>query len=209
MTKVEFFEEWSRIHGGAEIKGIVRGWLEVSFVLTKPIISLRISPNFLTLLSVLLGALFLGTIEGAIAILFLVLSLLLDGIDGTVAIISKRTSKFGAALDAFADRIVESLWAFGFYLMGAPWQLVMTAWLAAFIQEYLRARAAGLGIREVLLVTPAERPVRATFIFIALVARAFEIDLILAIAFGWAILQTFSALWLFTALRSQLQQSQR
>lgn len=209
MKREAFFAEWSRIHGGAEIKGIVRGWLVVSYWATKPLVVLRITPNLLTILSVLLGALFVLNIEGNLAILFLVLSLFLDGIDGTVAILRGRTSHFGALLDAFADRIVESLWAFGFILIGAPYQLVLSAWLTSFIQEYMRARAAGLGTTDVLVVTPAERPVRATLIFIALVTRAVGLDLNLPLAGLWALLQSYSALRIFMILRSRLRQSQR
>lgn len=209
MKRSEFFAEWSRIHGGAEIKGIVKAWLIVSYALTRPLVRLRITPNLLTIASIAIGGLFLWTIDSNFAIALLALSLALDGIDGTLAITSGRVTKFGAALDAVADRIVEALWAYGLFLIGGPWQLVMLAWLASFIQEYMRARSGGLGIKELLIVTPAERPVRATFIFIALVARAVDLDLVLILTMCWALLQSYSALRLFILLRSQLQQSRR
>lgn len=209
MTKAEFFAAWSRGHGGAQVVGIVRVWLTISYFITKPLIALRVSPNFLTLLSIGVGIQLLFAISSDWAILLLVISLLLDGIDGTVAMMRDRATRFGAFLDAVADRIVEACWAYGFYLMGAPWELVAIAWLAAFLQEYMRARAAGLGIESVVIVTPAERPVRASLLFIVLVARAFDIDLVLVVGWFWAVLQTFSALRLLLALRSQLQQSPR
>ena len=209
MKRAEFFAAWSRSHGSAQVVGIVRAWLTISYYITKPLIALRVSPNLLTLLSVLVGVQFLFAISSNWAIALLVFSLLLDGIDGTVAIIRGRVTKFGAFLDAVADRIVEACWAYGFYLMGAPWELVAMAWLAAFLQEYMRARAAGLGIDSVVIVTPAERPVRASLIFIALVARSFGMDITLLIALTWAGLQSFSALRLLVALRSLLRQSQR
>jgi archaetidylinositol phosphate synthase len=209
MKRDEFFAEWSRIHGQAEVTGIVRGWLSISYWLTRPLVVLRVSPNLLTLSSIALGALFLFFISENLAIFLLALSLLLDGIDGTVAIITGKSTRFGALLDSFADRIVESLWAFGFYLIGAPWQVLVIAWIAAYAQEYMRARAAGLGVTEVLIVTPAERPVRATFIFIALIARAVGLDLVTPIVVIWAALQSYSALKLLNVLRSRLRQSPR
>lgn len=209
MKRGEFFRRWSELHGGAPITGIVRAWLSISYAITRPLIKLRISPDFLTFASILVGAFFIIYIEGDLAILLLTLSLLLDGIDGTVAIVRERMTRFGALFDAVADRIVEALWAYGLFLMGAPWQVVLIAWLAAFIQEYMRARSGGLGVTELLLVTWAERPVRASLIFIALVARAFSIDLVLIISIFWAALQSVSALVLLGRLRSQLQQSQR
>lgn len=209
MKRAEFFARWSELHSGAPIRGIVRAWLSISYAITRPLVALRISPDFLTFTSILVGALFIIYIESDLAIVLLTLSLLLDGIDGTVAIVRERMTRFGALFDGVADRIVEALWAYGLFLMGAPWKLVLIAWLAAFIQEYMRARAGGLGVTELLLVTWAERPVRASLIFIALVARAFELDLLLIIAICWAVLQTVSALSLLSRLRSQLRQSQR
>ena len=152
---------------------------------------------------------FVLTVETHWAISLLVLSLLLDGVDGTVAIITGKNSKFGAMVDAVADRLVESLWAIALYLLGAPWEIVLVAWLAAFIQEYLRARAGGLGVNQVLIVTWCERPVRATLIFIPLVGRLFGFELFEVASWLWAILQVSSAVTLFNLLRLQLQQSQR
>lgn len=209
MSKEELFSNWSALHGGAEVKGIVRAWLTISFYITRPIIILRLSPNSLSLLSIFAAAGFLLALESHWAITLLVLSLLLDGIDGTVAIATGKSSKFGALVDSVADRLVEGLWAMALYLLGAPWQVVITAWLAAFVQEYLRARVGGLGVNQVLFVTWCERPVRATLIFIPLIGRLFGFDLFELVAWIWAIMQLTSALTLFNLLRLQLQQSQR
>jgi archaetidylinositol phosphate synthase len=209
MSKEELFSNWSELHGGAEVKGIVRAWLNISFYIIRPLIILRLSPNTLSLLSIFAAAGFLLALESHWAIALLVLSLLLDGIDGTVAIATGKSSKFGALVDSVADRFVEGLWAIAFYLLGAPWQVVITAWLAAFVQEYLRARVGGLGVNQVLFVTWCERPVRATLIFIPLIGRLFGFDLFELAAWLWAIMQLTSALTLFNLLRLQLQQSQR
>ena len=55
MKKIEFFNSWSSLHGGAEIKGIVRAWLEISFLLCKPLAVLRVTPNSLSIFGLLLG----------------------------------------------------------------------------------------------------------------------------------------------------------
>lgn len=204
MDKGQFFAEWSKIHGNARVSGIVKAWLTISFWLTRPLALLRVSPNFLSVASILVGAAFIWKIESNWSALLLVLSLALDGIDGTLAITTGKTSRFGALLDSVADRLVESLWAYGLYLLGAPWQIVTVAWLASYLQEYLRARAGGLGIQEVVVVTFAERPVRASLIFIALIANLLGIELIVEVAFIWAALQTISAVTLLRALRLRL-----
>lgn len=204
MDKGQFFAEWSKIHGNARVSGIVKAWLSISFWVTRPLALLKVSPNFLSVASILVGAAFIWKIESNWSALLLVLSLALDGIDGTLAITTGKTSRFGALLDSVADRLVESLWAYGLYLLGAPWQIVTVAWLASYLQEYLRARAGGLGIQEVVVVTFAERPVRASLIFIALIANLLGIELIVEVAFIWAALQTISAVTLFRALRLRL-----
>ena len=113
MTRDEFFLRWSKEHGGASIRGIVRGWLVISFAITRPLVALKVSPNFLSILSIFTGLGFVLTTESFWALIFLAVSLLLDGIDGTVAISGGKSSKLGALVDSISDRIVESCWAFG------------------------------------------------------------------------------------------------
>ncbi len=166
----EFAAQWSALHGGAQTTGIVGGWLRISFALAKILGALRISPNALTLLGLLsAGATVLSGRHWSAGI-FLLFSLMCDGVDGSVAIIQNRASSWGATLDAVADRISEALWAVTFYRLGVPlsWVLALAS-LAAF-QEYSRAKLISDGVKEIGLVTPAERPVRAIFLFIAIIA---------------------------------------
>ena len=208
MKRGELSAPSCSLHGLDEVRGIITAWLSISFHISKPLIWLKLSPNSLSLLSILAAGGFLFLIDSHWAIALLVISLLLDGIDGTVAILAQKSSKFGALIDGVADRIVEGLWAIALYILGAPWQLVIIAWLAAFLQEYLRARAGGLGVNQVLIVTWCERPVRATLIFIPLMGRIFDLDLFTVASWAWAALQISSALALFNSLRLHLQQSQ-
>ena len=178
MTRNDFFDKWSALHGGAEIKGIVKAWLSISFVSAKFLTIFRVTPNLLTLLGVLLALLMAINPLTVWAIPLLVLSLYSDGIDGSVAIYQKRTSRFGAILDSVADRISEALWFYVAYRIGAPAWIVIFTYVIATTQEYARARLGGLGIQDVGVVTPAERPVRASFIFVALIAYALNLNLV-------------------------------
>ena len=209
INRDEFFSRWSALHGGAEIKGIVRVWLTISFSLCRGLSLLRITPNGLTYISLVFGGFYLYFINSHWAIAFLVFSLMADGLDGTLAIITDRVSRWGATLDSVVDRVVESIWAIGLFHLGAPWQFVLVAWSAAFAQEYMRARAGGLGIHEIGIVTISERPVRATFIFIALIGRVVGIDVTSAVAAIWMVMQLFSAITVLRVLRPLLQQSPR
>lgn len=220
MRKDEFFAQWSALHGGAKIEGIVKAWLEISFQSARALSKLRISPNFLTFFGVLASiSLYLVLLDSSnsflFALLLLALSLAADGIDGSLAILSKKEGRAGANLDALADRISESLWALALYLIGGDYRLVLAAWLLSSIQEYIRARSAGLGLRDIGIVTICERPVRASLIAIALAALLFAdllgssgeimtLSLATWIALIWSAMQAFSVVMLWKFIRKNI-----
>ena len=192
MNQTDFFAKWSALHGNAEIKGIVKAWLKISFASAKFLSRLRLTPNLLTLLGIVFAVAMAVNPQSLWAIPLLVLSLYADGIDGSVAIYQNRESQFGAVLDSVADRISEALWFYVAYRIGAPAWIVLLTYVTASTQEYARARLGGLGVSEVGVVTPAERPVRASFIFIALVAYAIGFNLVTPVMAVLAALQLFS-----------------
>ena len=206
MNKADFFAKWSKLHGNAEIKGIVKGWLGISYGSARFMSALRITPNLLTLLGVIFAIAMAVNPLSLWTIPLLVLSLYADGIDGSVAIYQNRESQFGAILDSVADRISEALWFYVAYRIGAPAWLVLFTYVIASTQEYARARLGGLGVSEVGVVTPAERPVRASFIFIALVAYAIDFDLVTFTMAVLSALQVFSfylvSRWAHNSLRN-------
>ena len=115
------------------------------------------------------------------------------------------TSKFGAFTDSFVDRLSEIFWALALYKLGAPAALVFFALLATYIQEYLRARAGGLGYEEVGIVTICERPVRASLIFIAIVANGLNFELVTAISIIWVAMQFIALFQLTGSLYKRLK----
>ncbi len=206
MNKADFFAKWSALHGNAEIKGIVKAWLSISYGSAKFMSALRITPNLLTLLGIIFAIAMAVNPLSLWTIPLLVLSLYADGIDGSVAIYQNRESQFGAILDSVADRISEALWFYVAYRIGAPAWIALLTYVIASTQEYARARLGGLGVSEVGVVTPAERPVRASFIFIALVAYAIDFDLVTFIMAVLSALQVFSfylvSRWAHNSLRN-------
>jgi CDP-diacylglycerol--glycerol-3-phosphate 3-phosphatidyltransferase len=206
MNKADFFAKWSALHGNAEIKGIVKAWLGISYGSARFMSALRVTPNLLTLLGIVFAIAMAVNPLSLWTIPLLVLSLYADGIDGSVAIYQNRESQFGAILDSVADRISEALWFYVAYRIGAPVWIVLLTYVTASTQEYARARLGGLGINEVGVVTPAERPVRASFIFIALVAYAIGLNLVTSVMAVLAALQLFSfylvARWAHNCLRN-------
>jgi len=73
----------------------------------------------------------------------------------------------------------------------------------------MRSRAASLGVTQLGVVTIGERPIRASILFIALVARAVDMDLVTLLSQIWAVLQVISLFTVLNFLRPLPQQSQR
>lgn len=203
MTKDEFFLAWSKLHGDAKVSGIVKGWLSISFTVSKALAKIRVTPNALTILGLVFGILLYMNSNAIWAPLILVISLICDGVDGSLAIITRQSSKWGALLDSVVDRLTEVFWVLAIYSVGVDSKILITVLILASTQEYLRARAGGVGLKQVGVITVAERPVRASFIFIALVAFNLNLEILNQITFVWLILQAISFLTVvrFTAAK--------
>jgi len=203
MTKDEFFLAWSKLHGDAKVSGIVKGWLSISFTVSKALAKMRVTPNALTILGLVFGILLYMNSNSIWAPLILVISLICDGVDGSLAIITRQSSKWGALLDSVVDRLTEVFWVFALYSLGVDSKILITVLILASTQEYLRARAGGVGLKQVGVVTVAERPVRASFIFITLVAFNLNLEILNQVTFVWLILQAISFLTVvrFTAAK--------
>jgi len=198
MSREEFFSTWSDLHGNAKISGIVKVWLSISYLIVKPISRVRITPNILTMFGLLCGVILFLNANTSWASVLLVLSLICDGIDGSLAILTKKSTKWGAILDSVVDRLTEIFWVLALYKIGADLKLLVLVLLTASLQEYVRARSAGLGVSEVGIVTFAERPVRASFVFIVFISLQFDFIIYNQIILFWLLLQLFS---LFTLVR--------
>jgi len=203
-TSEEFVARWSSLHNDAPVKGIVAWWLKISYRCGLVATLLRISPNVLTLLGLVSAAMTALTSTSWWAVFFLVFSLFCDGIDGSVAIFQKRESAWGATLDSVVDRVSEAFWLYALYVIGVPAWLAITLWSIAAFQEYARAKLTSLGVQDIGIVTPTERPVRASFLFITLIMYQFSIPGIAIAAAGFLALQVVSFTLVVRFARSQL-----
>ena len=206
LSKDEFKAKWSSLHSDAETTGIVGAWLNISYRFGLICTLLRISPNALTVLGLLGAVATAVTAQTAWAILFLVFSLFCDGIDGSVAIFQHRESKFGATLDSVVDRISEALWFYALYAIGVPAWIPITLWSVAAFQEYARAKLVSLGVSDIGVVTPAERPVRASFLFIVLILNQLSLPGATEISIAFLLLQIYSFVSVVRFSRSRLLQ---
>ena len=209
MKRDDYFARWSELHGGANITGVVKGWLVISYAISRPLVRLRVSPNALSIIGVVAAVFTYTEAQRNYCIALLGISLLCDGIDGSVAILSNKASKRGAMVDALCDRVGETFWALAFYKLGAPAWLIGTAWVLAFTQEYCRARIAGLGDFRIDVVTVAERPVRASFLAVAILAYDLKVSAVTTLAVAWTLLQAVSLVLVMRSGYSRLSATDR
>lgn len=132
--------------------------------------ALPVNPNIITFIGMLITAssgfiipfnLFLGGI-------FILAGGAFDLIDGIVARVNGRATKFGALLDSTLDRIAD-----GFIFLGIVWYffrinqdaamiIAILCMIASFLISYVRARAEGIGVS--CNVGIIERPERLIFL---------------------------------------------
>jgi len=204
LSKQEFTDTWSGLHNDAPVTGAVAWWLKISYRFGLIATLLRVSPNVLTMLGLIAAAATALSATSWWAVGFLVISLFCDGIDGSVAIFQKRQSPWGATLDSVVDRISEALWLYALYVIGIPAWLVITLWCIASFQEYARAKLVSLGVADIGVVTPAERPVRASFLFVVLIMWQLNLPGVFAVSVAFLALQISGFLMVVRFARSQL-----
>lgn len=175
MTRREYFERWAALHDGLDPRTSipVQVWLTVTYVMARPLAAARLSPNAVTAFGPLAAmAVPYCAVRGwllAAGLTALAVGII-DNLDGAVAILTGRSSDFGYVLDSVADRVGDVAMLVGLGLATAnPWPAVAAAFLA-FLQEYTRARAAGVGFTEIGVIRLAERPTRVLVAGVFLIA---------------------------------------
>lgn len=163
MTFEEYLVGWAHLHGTKRPSGIVLAWLRISFLLSTPLT--RFNPNFITACGplLMLSAIYFAesTNRNYFLASIIVLTVgLVDSFDGIVAVRTSKTSSWGAFLDGIVDRLIDVGIGILLIALGAPIELAVLAFVVALIHEYMRAKASGIGFREVGVITPAEKPTR-------------------------------------------------
>jgi CDP-diacylglycerol--glycerol-3-phosphate 3-phosphatidyltransferase len=127
----------------------------------------RIKPNTLTWIALaisLIAAAAIATRYLFIGGLLVLLSGFFDILDGAVARLTNKVTRFGALLDSTFDRISDAAFFLGLFILYLPsggiveMILVFLALISSFLTSYIRARAEAIGINcTVGLFTRAER----------------------------------------------------
>lgn len=183
VSREEYLRRWSELHGGMDPASnrLVLFWLSLVHGLARPFVAVGASPNAVTTVGLLMVAAAVaaaGAAGGAVAGgwlllvsgLLVLLSGLVDNLDGAVAVMTSRVTKWGYVYDSVVDRVADMFFLVALWLAGAPsWVCVLAGGLT-FLQEYARARAGAAGMSEIGVVSVWERPSRVLVVGLFLVA---------------------------------------
>ena len=134
---------------------------------------------------------------------FFITSSFLDMVDGAVARVTGKASKFGAYLDTIVDRYVEAIVLFGLLFVGLPeFYIPAYAWIFAYLfgammTTYAKAAAKEKEIFErgqELKGGLLERAERLIILFVGVIAAAFNPMWLTYTIAGLAVLANASAL---------------
>jgi CDP-diacylglycerol--glycerol-3-phosphate 3-phosphatidyltransferase len=162
---------WSRLHGeDVSANRLVVGWLRFVHALARPLD--RVHPDVLSLAGVVVAG---GAVAAAAAggrwalpaLLLVVATGVLDGLDGAVALRTGRARPLGAVVDAVADRLADLLLLLVLLVLGAEAWLCAAIGVAVLLHEYARAKAQAVGMASAGAITVAERPIRVIVVAIA------------------------------------------
>ena len=144
-----------------------------------------LSPNIITVLTLLFSILALISIAFYSSVIllfvFILLSSVMDVLDGAVARASGKTTPFGAFLDSTVDRIADALIIYSLKFLGFSIDLVFLLIILSFMISYTRSRAESLGIKMegVGIIERAERLIIIMFaILLSLFNRVFSLILL-------------------------------
>ncbi len=162
---------WSQLHGH-DVSGnrVAVAWIRLVHVLAKGLVG--VPPDVLSALGVVVaaGAVGVAAAGGRWALLagaLVVMSGLLDGVDGAVALRTGRARPLGAVVDAVADRLSDVCLVVLLVVLGGPGWLAVAVGCSLFLHEYARARAQGVGLAGAGAITVAERPTRVVIVAVA------------------------------------------
>ena len=159
----------------------VRWWLGLAYAAARPFAAAGVPPTAVTLTGLLVAVTAWPVAAGGgrwplLAAALVLLSGLLDSLDGTVAVLTDRVSRVGALADALCDRLADAAYGLALWALGAPAWLAL-AWVAlSWLSEYARVRGQVLLGGAVDTVTVGERPTRVVVAALFLLAAGILTD---------------------------------
>lgn len=205
----EHLRDWAELHLTQPPTGFVGGWLRTMAAIARPLARAGVSPNMVTVAAFVVAmatiplVLIDGWIGPAAACVALIVSGLLDALDGAVAVQAGRTTKVGFLLDSALDRLSDAALPVALAIAAdhpAAGELAVATVAVTWWLEYVRARGSLAGAATTLttgptnqVITPGERPTRMILSGVGL-GLPF---LALAALWGQVVIVGGSALYLF------------
>lgn len=199
---------------GAEIG---RGAMRIINAMVRGLASAGISPNILTAVGVTINvacAVLFGVGDFFAAGIVLIVANLFDMLDGNVARLSGRVTKFGSFLDSSLDRLSDMVVFLGimmFYAGNSPQHSILNVFLAgvgmiaSVMVSYTTARSEGLGVKA--NVGFLQRPERVVLFIIGALStwnwestspfanRMPQVLWVLAVGSVWTLLHRMYFIW--------------
>ena len=147
-----------------------------------------ITPNQLTIVGLLITLLsayefYLG--NQIIAGIILIFGSFVDALDGSLARLTGRVTRFGGFLDSTLDRLSDSAVLFGIALGElVDWRVAFLALIGSYMVSYTRCRA-GLAGSGTLAVGIAERGERLIIIIVTALLNAVWVGVYLVAILAW------------------------
>ena len=166
-----YLDRWRDVHGGYDPRRgsvWVRAWLSGVYRLARPLARTGVAPDVLTVWTLWLSAAVLVAVAEhdrwlLAAGWLVVLGGIGDSLDGAVAVLTDRATRWGYVLDSMVDRINDTVYVAALVVAGAPVELGIGCAAGIFCLEYLRARGGNAGAGEIGAITVGERPNRVAF----------------------------------------------
>jgi len=214
LDRDAYFGRWTELHGGYDpaAQALSRTWLTAVHAVAcrcGPIPPAAVTvAGLLVAAAVPVLALGAGPLPALLAAVAVLLSGLLDSLDGAVAVTFGRDTRLGFVLDSLADRIADSAYVVALWVLGAPGWLCVLAGAVTALQEYIRARAGAAGMSGIGVVTVWERPTRivlaAVLLALSAVPAVPDGTFATAGAGGWSLLAVIGVVQVLAAVRREL-----
>ncbi|MEM2115903.1 MAG: archaetidylinositol phosphate synthase [Candidatus Woesearchaeota archaeon] len=157
-------------------------------LLAKPFAKLKISPNQLTVIGLiitLIGSFFISKNYQVIGCLIILIGSLIDALDGSLSRLTKKTSNFGGFLDSTLDRISDAaIFYSAAYAKIVSWEISTLGMIASFLVSYTRSRAELAGSGR-FAVGIAERGERLIVLIISGLMNKIDIGIYVVTILAW------------------------
>lgn len=196
----------------------MRGWLRIGYQLARLLSRTWLRPNTVTGLGLVVASSvpLVTSWRGPwpiLAALLVIAAAMADTVDGALAIITRRATRFGYVYDALADRLGEVGWLIAFVSLGASYWMVGLCGALMWLHEYVRARAAAAGTPEPGPLGLGEQssrvPIVAGALFFAgaagLISPALAVGTVTVAGAIWAMIQAIGFLQLLAVAHRALR----